>query len=93
MVCHNENRPICRTIIDPLVEKKEFMGKEYLVLKVKYEEWYWKRFFVLFWSKTYAMEIYHSYHDETKTMEKTLKLKANLRFTVESKSQKSEPGT
>jgi hypothetical protein len=60
---------------------KEFMGKEYLVLKVKYEEdsWY---FFIL----TYAMEVYQFYHDETKTMENTSYL-VNKKFTVESKYQ------
>jgi hypothetical protein len=69
-----------RTIIDPVVVK-EFMGKEYLVLKVKYEEdsWY---FFIL----TYAMEVYQFYHDETKTMENTSYL-VNKKFTVESKYQ------
>jgi hypothetical protein len=55
------------TIINPKVEKKEFLGKEYLVLKVKYEEgvgtdaWYF-----YFDPITYAMEIYQFYHDETK---------------------------
>jgi hypothetical protein len=43
-------------------------------------------------TKTYAMEVYQFYHDETKTMENTSYL-VNKKFTVESKYQKSEPGT
>jgi hypothetical protein len=55
------------TIIDPVVEKKEFKGKEYLVLKVKYEEGIGKdSWYFYFDPKTYAMEIYQFYHDETK---------------------------
>ncbi|WP_368670295.1 DUF6503 family protein [Flavobacterium sp. K5-23] len=36
------------TIINPAVERKEFMGKEYLVLKVKYEEGVGKFLVLLF---------------------------------------------
>ena len=55
------------TLIDPNVEKKTFKGKEYLALKVTYDEsvgndtWYF-----YFDPKTYAMEVYQFYHDETK---------------------------
>lgn len=55
------------TIINPVVERKEFMGKEYLVLKVKYEEGIGKdAWYFYFDPKTYAMEIYQFYHDEAK---------------------------
>ncbi|MGK0296058.1 MAG: hypothetical protein ACI884_002233 [Ulvibacter sp.] len=55
------------TIIDPVVQKKEFMGKEYLVLKVKYEEGIGKdSWYFYFDPKTYAMKIYQFYHDEAK---------------------------
>ncbi len=53
-------------VIDSIVKRKEFKGKEYLVLKVDYEEpvgndtWYF--YFDLL---TYAMEVYQFYHDET----------------------------
>lgn len=55
------------TIIDRKVVKKSFKGKEYLVLKVKYDEnvgkdtWYF-----YFDPDTYAMEVYQFYHDESK---------------------------
>lgn len=55
------------TIMDPKVERKKFKGKEYLVLKVTYEEgvggdiWYF-----YFDPVTYAMEVYQFYHDESK---------------------------
>lgn len=55
------------TIIEPKVLKKSFKGKEYLVLKVGYDKevgsdtWYF-----YFDPKTYAMEIYQFYHDESK---------------------------
>ncbi|MEZ7498282.1 DUF6503 family protein [Flavobacterium sp. Arc3] len=55
------------TIIDSAVEKKEFLGKEYLVLKVKYEEGVGKdAWFFYFDPKTYALKVYQFYHDETK---------------------------
>ncbi len=55
------------TIIQNKVERKLFKGKEYLVLKVNYEEevgkdvWYF-----YFNTKTYAMEIYQFFHEEAK---------------------------
>ena len=55
------------TIVHDNVEQKTFKGKDYLVLKVTYEEavggdtWYF-----YFNPKTFAMEIYQFYHDETK---------------------------
>ncbi|AWX44724.1 hypothetical protein HME9304_01727 [Flagellimonas maritima] len=55
------------TILDEKVETKIFKGKEYLVLKVNYEEgvgddvWYF-----YFDPQTYAMEVYQFYHDESK---------------------------
>ncbi|WP_405385066.1 DUF6503 family protein [Maribacter sp. LLG6340-A2] len=55
------------TRIDPKVVKQTFKGKEYLVLKVNYEKevgqdtWYF-----YFDPKTYAMEIYQFFHDESK---------------------------
>lgn len=55
------------TIIDEKVTKRKFKGKEYLVLKVTYakevgkDTWYF-----YFDPKTYAMEVYQFYHDETK---------------------------
>ena len=55
------------TIIDNNVVKKNFKGKEYLVLKATYEKevgndtWYF-----YFDPKTYAMEVYQFFHDESK---------------------------
>ncbi len=55
------------TIISHKVQTKTFKGKEYLVLKVNYEDgvgddvWYF-----YFDPKTYAMEVYQFYHDESK---------------------------
>jgi len=55
------------TIIDSKTQKKTFKGKEYLVLKVNYEEavgedtWYF-----YFDPNTYAMEVYQFFHDESK---------------------------
>jgi len=55
------------TIIDNKVIKKTFKGKEYLVLKATYDEevgndtWYF-----YFDPKTYAMEVYQFFHDESK---------------------------
>jgi len=54
------------TILDPYVLKKTLKGKEYLVLKVTYEEnvgkdtWYF-----YFDPATYAMEVYQFFHDES----------------------------
>ncbi|WP_422858389.1 DUF6503 family protein [Flagellimonas sp. S174] len=55
------------TNLDPKVERKIFKGKEYLVLKVNYDEgvgddiWYF-----YFDPTTFAMEVYQFYHDEQK---------------------------
>jgi len=55
------------TIIDPKTQKKTFKGKEYLVLKAAYEKevggdiWYF-----YFDPKSYAMEIYQFFRDESK---------------------------
>ena len=55
------------TIIDPITQKKKFKGKEYLVLKATYEKevggdiWYF-----YFDPKTYAMEVYQFFRDESK---------------------------
>ncbi|MBO0320797.1 hypothetical protein J0X14_00700 [Muricauda sp. CAU 1633] len=55
------------TLLHDKVQKKTFKGKEYLVLKVTYDEkvgsdvWYF-----YFDPKTYAMEVYQFYHDESK---------------------------
>ena len=55
------------TQIDPQVRKKSFKGKEYLVLRVTYDKavgedtWYF-----YFDPKTYAMEVYQFFHDESK---------------------------
>ncbi|SIQ09292.1 DUF6503 family protein [Maribacter ulvicola] len=55
------------TIIDDKVIKKTFKGKSYLVLKATYEKevgndtWYF-----YFDPKTYAMEVYQFFHDESK---------------------------
>ena len=55
------------TIIDPKVEKKTFKEKEYLVLKVKYEESVGKdTWYFYFDPKTYAMEVYQFFHNESK---------------------------
>ena len=55
------------TIVNPVVERKEFMGKEYLVLQVKYEEGIGKDVWYFYFDpKTYAMEIYQFYHDVAK---------------------------
>ena len=55
------------TIIDPNVTQKTFKGKDYLVLKATYpkevgkDTWYF-----YFNPKTYAMEVYQFFKDETK---------------------------
>ncbi|NND88565.1 MAG: hypothetical protein HKM28_04895, partial [Flavobacteriaceae bacterium] len=59
------------TIIDPEVTKQKFKGKEYLVLKVSYEQevgsdvW-----FFYFDPKTFAMEIYQFYKGDPKSVGK-----------------------
>lgn len=55
------------TIIDDQVERKVFHGKEYLVLKVTYTEDVGKDIWYFYFNpKTYAMEVYQFFHDETK---------------------------
>lgn len=55
------------TQIDPKVTKKTFKGKEYLVLKVTYAETVGKdTWYFYFDPKTYAMEVYQFFKDETK---------------------------
>ena len=55
------------TVIDPKVTKKTFKGKEYLVLKVTYKESVGKdTWYFYFNPKTYAMEVYQFFKDESK---------------------------
>ncbi len=55
------------TVISPKVERKEFKGKEYLVLKVNYDEAVGKDIWYFYFDpKTYAMEVYQFFHDEAK---------------------------
>ncbi|MCJ7466988.1 MAG: DUF6503 family protein [Maribacter sp.] len=55
------------TLIDPKVGRRNFKGKEYLVLKVKYEEGVGKDIWYFYFNpKSYALEVYQFYHDETK---------------------------
>ena len=55
------------TIVDPKVTKKRFKGKRYLVLKVSYDQEVGKdTWYFYFDPKTYAMEVYQFYHDESK---------------------------
>jgi len=55
------------TIIDNNVVKKTFKGKEYLVLKATYEKEVGKdTWYFYFDPKTYAMEVYQFFHDESK---------------------------
>ncbi|MBT8321303.1 MAG: hypothetical protein KJO90_06495 [Eudoraea sp.] len=55
------------TKLDPVVQKKKFKGKDYLVLRVTYDQevgedtWYF-----YFNPETYAMEVYQFFHDESK---------------------------
>ena len=55
------------TIIHPKVEKKTFKGKQYLVLKATYKKEVGKdTWYFYFNPKTYAMEVYQFFHDESK---------------------------
>jgi hypothetical protein len=55
------------TLVDPKVDRRSFKGKEYLVLKVKYEEGVGKdSWYFYFDPKSYALEVYQFYHDESK---------------------------
>ena len=54
-------------LINPEVERKVFLGQEYLVLRVKYEEGIGKDSWLFYFDpKTYALKIYQFYHDEAK---------------------------
>jgi hypothetical protein len=66
------------------------MVKEYLVLKSNMKKGWKDSGTFLF--KNLCDGSIQFYHDETKTMENTSYL-VNKKFTVESKYQKSEPGT
>lgn len=55
------------TIIHQKIEKKTFKGKDYLVLKVTYDEEVGKdTWYFYFNPKTYAMEVYQFFKDESK---------------------------
>lgn len=55
------------TIIDSKVQKKTFKGKEYLVLKATYDASVGKdTWYFYFNPKTYAMEVYQFFKDESK---------------------------
>ena len=55
------------TIIHQKVEKKTFKGKDYLVLKVSYDEAVGKdTWYFYFNPNTYAMEVYQFFKDESK---------------------------
>jgi len=55
------------TLIAPEIIKKSFKGKEYLAIKVNYDEKVGKdTWYFYFDPKTYAMEVYQFFHDESK---------------------------
>ena len=55
------------TLLHPKVEKRLFKGKEYLVLRVDYDQAVGEdRWYFYFDPQTYAMEVYQFYHDEGK---------------------------
>ncbi len=55
------------TVLNPEVQSKTFKGKEYLVLKVNYDEEVGKDVWYFYFDPTtYAMEVYQFYHDESK---------------------------
>jgi len=55
------------TNLDPKVQTKTFKGKEYLVLKVTYDESVGKDVWYFYFDPTsYAMEVYQFFHDESK---------------------------
>ncbi|SNY95214.1 DUF6503 family protein [Flagellimonas pacifica] len=55
------------TLLNDEVQTKTFKGKEYLVLKVDYEEGVGKDVWYFYFDPaTYAMEVYQFYHDESK---------------------------
>jgi len=55
------------TVISSRVERKKFKGKEYLVLKASYNEAVGKdTWYFYFDPKSYVMEVYQFFHDESK---------------------------
>lgn len=55
------------TVIHDKVERKKFKGNDYLVLKATYKKEVGKdTWYFYFNPKTYAMEVYQFFHDETK---------------------------
>lgn len=55
------------THLDPVVQTKSFKGKEYLVLKVTYDESVGKDVWYFYFDPdNYAMEVYQFFHDESK---------------------------
>ncbi len=55
------------TNLDPIVQTKTFKGKEYLVLKVTYDESVGNDIWYFYFDPTsYAMEVYQFFHDESK---------------------------
>ena len=54
------------TILDSIIKRRKFKGKEYLVLKVTYEESVGKdTWYFYFDPLTYAMQVYQFFKDET----------------------------
>ena len=55
------------TVVHKAVERRPFKGKEYLVLKVNYDEGVGKdTWYFYFDPQTYAMEVYQFFHEEPK---------------------------
>lgn len=55
------------TLINPIVEKRSFKGKDYWVAQVKYEKEVGKdTWYFYFDPSTFALEVYQFYHDESK---------------------------
>lgn len=55
------------TYVDSKVQRKVFKGKEYLVVKVNYDEEVGKdTWYFYFDPKSFAMEVYQFFHDESK---------------------------
>ncbi len=53
--------------VDSKVQRKVFKGKEYLVVKVNYDEEVGKdTWYFYFDPKSFAMEVYQFFHDESK---------------------------
>ena len=55
------------TLINPMIEKRSFKGKDYWVAQVKYEKEVGKdTWYFYFDPSTFALEVYQFYHDESK---------------------------